>query len=77
MEPRLYFLSIETALSQAYSTARSLVRLFNSSGEQIYQFTSFQWGLHWKAVEHLHNEVAYATIEAPHHTATGWGMKGT
>lgn len=76
MEPQLFFFDVDKALSTAYSTARTLVRLFNSSDEQIYQFQSFQWGLHWKAVEHLRNQMAYVTIEAPQHAATGWGMAG-
>lgn len=76
MEPRLFFLDIDAARAAAHSTARTLVRLFNSSDEQIYQFPCFLWGLHWQKVEHLRNQVVYATIEAPQHAATGWGMAG-
>lgn len=71
MEPRLVFLDIDKARAIAHSTARTLVRLFNSSDEQIYQFPCFLYGLHYNNIEHLRNQVAYATIEAPFHSATG------
>lgn len=76
MEKPLAFLDIDEARRYAHQTARTNVRLFNSSDEQIYQFPCFLYGLHYNNIEHLRNQVAYATIEAPQHTATGWGMKG-
>jgi len=76
MESQAMFLDIDYARARANATAQTTVRLWNSSGEQVYSYCSFQFGLHYHAVEHLRNSVAYATIEAPQHTASGWGMKG-
>lgn len=74
--PKIYFLDVEAACGAAARTGRVLVRLFNSSNEQIFSFSSFMLGWNREAIEHLRNEMAYATIEAPQHTATGWAVKG-
>ena len=76
MESQAIFLNIDYARSRANATAQTIIRLFNSAGAQIYSYCSFNYGLHYANIEHLRKDVAYATIEAPQHTATGWGMKG-
>jgi hypothetical protein len=76
MESQAMFIDIDYARSRAYATTQPLIRFFNSAGTQVYSYCSFNYGLHYEAIERLRKSVAYATIEAPHHDATGWGMKG-
>ena len=74
MEGQAFFLDIDYARARAHATAQPLVRLFNSAGTQVYSYLCFQFGLHYEAIERLRNSISYATIEAPRHDATGWGM---
>ena len=76
MESQAKFLDIDAARARANATAQTIIRLFNSAGAQIYSYCSFNYGLHYANIEHLRKDVAYATIEAPHHDSTGWGMRG-
>lgn len=74
--PKLYFFSVDKALTEARRTARVLIKLYNNSGELLFSFSSFLWGYNAPKVEAIRWQIAFVTIEAPLHDAQGWAIKG-